>query len=237
MLSQKIAQTEKCINHISKINDVVILFWSATGKDSIALLSMLQPHFKKVVCVCKYLVKDLELLNPFFLWAKKFPNVEVIQVPSPALFQYKRDGVYQVKKFSNLKLIKDRDIEEWLKREYNTPLIVNGSKRGDNFVNAGVYNKASKSEFLTDYDKYYPLVNWKNKEVLAYIHNNKLPKPLTFGSKSKSSGISLGFDCLLWLFGNFPRDFKKVCAEFPLIEAEFKLNIIPEYGNNEISEI
>ena len=232
-----LAQTEKCISHIKQKNDVVILFWSATGKDSIALLNMLQPHFKKVVCVYKYLVKDLEILNPFFLWAKKFPNVEIVQVPSPALFQYKKDGVYQVKKFSKLKLIKDRDIEEVLKRKYQTPLIVNGSKRGDNYINAGVYNKASKSEFLTDYDKYYPLVNWKNKDVLSYIRLNKLPKPLTFGTKSKSSGISLGFDFLLWVYEYHPRDFKKICEEFPLIKAEFKLNIEEEYGNNEIPEI
>lgn len=48
------------IKQVSELTDRVILFHSASGKDSIALLDLIHPYFKEIVCVYMYVVKDLQ---------------------------------------------------------------------------------------------------------------------------------------------------------------------------------
>ena len=52
------------IRKIAAITDKAVLFHSATGKDSIALLHLMHPYFKEILCVFMYTVKDLEI-SPF----------------------------------------------------------------------------------------------------------------------------------------------------------------------------
>ena len=74
--------TINSIKALSAKVDRVILFHSGAGKDSIALLNMMSPYFKEIVCVYMYMVKDLEHINRYILWAeKRYPNCRFIQTP------------------------------------------------------------------------------------------------------------------------------------------------------------
>ncbi|SDE24848.1 sulfate adenylyltransferase subunit 2 [Riemerella columbipharyngis] len=57
--------TMQSIKALSEKTDRVLLFHSANGKDSIALLEMLSPHFKEIKCV--YMVKNLNHINKYIL--------------------------------------------------------------------------------------------------------------------------------------------------------------------------
>lgn len=46
------------IKNVALKADRVILFHSASGKDSITLLDLISPYFKDIVCVYMYVVKD-----------------------------------------------------------------------------------------------------------------------------------------------------------------------------------
>ena len=70
------------IKQISKQTERVILFHSASGKDSIALLDLMSPYFKEIVCVYMYVVKDLQHISRYINYAcKKYDNVKFVQVP------------------------------------------------------------------------------------------------------------------------------------------------------------
>ena len=57
------------IKTIAERTDRVILFHSASGKDSIALLDLISPYFKEIVCVYMYVVKDLSHINRYINYA------------------------------------------------------------------------------------------------------------------------------------------------------------------------
>ena len=77
------------IEDVARETDSVILFHSLSGKDSIVLLDLLYPKFKRVLCVYMYVVKDLEHINQYYMWAKRrYPNIEFVQVPHYAYFNY-----------------------------------------------------------------------------------------------------------------------------------------------------
>ena len=70
------------IRLVSSETDRVILFHSASGKDSIALLNLMAPYFREIVCVYMYLVKDLAHINRYLNYAiNKYPNARFVQVP------------------------------------------------------------------------------------------------------------------------------------------------------------
>ena len=87
---------QQAINIIKQIagqTDKVILFHSASGKDSIALLDLLHPYFNKIVCVYMYVVKDLEHINRYISYAQnKYPKARFIQVPHYAVYSYIKTG-------------------------------------------------------------------------------------------------------------------------------------------------
>lgn len=81
------------IDRVAKETDRVLLFHSASGKDSIALLDLIAPRFKDVVCAYMYIVKDLQHINRYISYSiNKYPNVKFVQIPHFALTSYRKVG-------------------------------------------------------------------------------------------------------------------------------------------------
>lgn len=213
--------TNETVMHASQRSDVCILFWSATGKDSIVLLDLLSRHFRRVVCAYLYIVKDLNIVEPFFHWAYSYGNVDVVQLPHPDAIRAKKYGTFSEKPILSLKELKYKDYEDYLKNEYSTTVVVYGMKIADSFVRRGIFNKAAKADLHIDFGKYYPIVNWSNKECLSYIQLHNLPRPLKLGSKRASSGINFREETILYIKKQYPLDYQKYINEYPLIGAKY----------------
>lgn len=221
MVIEVLNNTLATIDHASKRSDTCILFWSATGKDSIVLLDLLSSLFKKVVCVYLYIVKDLNIVEPFFLWAKSYSNVEIVQLPHPDRIRAKKYATFSLKPMLSLKELKFKDYEDYLKKEYLTDVVVYGMKITDSFVRRGIFNKAAKSEIHIDFGKFYPIVNWSNKDCLSYIQLHGLPNPLKLGSKRASSGINFREETILHIKKHYPMDYQRLIKDYPLIGAKY----------------
>lgn len=87
------------LNKLREKTDKVILFHSATGKDSICLCDLLSKQFNDVLCVFMCLVKGLEYENRYIAYAeKKYSNIKFIQVPHYALNSFIKVGLFGYKK-------------------------------------------------------------------------------------------------------------------------------------------
>ena len=81
------------IKAVAKKTDRVILFYSASGKDSIALLDLISPYFKEIVCVYMYVVKDLSHINRYINYAcNRYLNAKFIQIPHFSVYSFRRIG-------------------------------------------------------------------------------------------------------------------------------------------------
>ena len=214
-------RTMATVADAAKHGDTCLLFWGATGKDSIVLLDLLNKHFKKIICVYLYIVKGLNIVEPFFQWAYSYGNVEIVQLPHPDRIRCKKYAIWDIKPMPKLKELKLKDYEDYLKQQYQTDVVVYGMKIADSFVRRGIFNKAAKSEIHMDFGKYYPIVTWTNKDCLSYISIHNLPKPLKLGSKRPSSGINFRKETVLYIKSHYPLDYQKYIKEYPLIEAKY----------------
>ena len=213
--------TLKAIKTLSKKTDRVLLFHSGAGKDSIALLELLSPHFKQVICVYMYAVKDLNHINKYIKWAEnRYKNAKFIQTPHYSYYNNKKYGVFGAEQIPyaeyNLSKITDKIIEqtgiEW---------AVYGFKQSDS-LNRRLMLRGYENEITNEKTKkVYPLSKWKNKDVLNFIKKKRLIEPLKYGNtgNTRSQGTDFtNISFLLWCRQNEPNDLKKVIAEYPDVE-------------------
>ncbi|GIM60077.1 hypothetical protein CAPN008_01270 [Capnocytophaga canis] len=213
----KFAQTQAIIQHIRTQTDTAVLFYSAGGKDSIALLDMLATRFKKVICYFMYLVKDLEHTQVYIDWAvKKYPNVEIRQIPHFMVDVIKKNGFF-CDEDDTIKVRKIGEIEAQVMQESNSKFAFSGMKGVDGFMKR-MRLKMWKPLYMSPKGMVYPLALWTNKEVLRYIQNRNLIKPMVYNPKPVSQGVGLDYDTLHFCKKYYPNDLKKILEEYPYAE-------------------
>ena len=128
MLEKAIAITDE----IAKRTDEVILFHSASGKDSIALLDICAPRFKRVVCVFMYVVKGMEHINRYISYAKKkYPTCEFVQIPHFAVFSYIKYGYMGHWEDPNTKLQTMATLTDMVRKKTGIQWALYGFKQSD----------------------------------------------------------------------------------------------------------
>lgn len=213
---------EKAIDIIKSIaqkTDRVILFHSASGKDSITLLDLIHPYFKEVVCVYMYIVKDLSHINRYINYAvNKYPNARFIQVPHFVIGSYIKSGYMGCRQNEDQKLYSMADLTDIVREKTGIEWAFFGFKQSDS-MNRRLMLRTYEREAINEASKKcYPLSSYKNKDMADYIDSHSLIKPERYG-KGQSSGTSLAdINYLLFLRGNYPKDLRKVISEYPLVE-------------------
>ena len=219
----KLTEAKKIIDLVRVKSDKALLFCSL-GKDSLVLLELMYPKFKKIVCVFMYFVKDLDHINRYINWVKiKYPNVEFVQVPHWNLTYLLRSGLYCVPN-SKVKLLKLKDIEQAMRLKYDCYYTFYGMKKADGMNRRLMLNTYTDGE---NNGKVYPLQDWTQKDILAYMRQNKIPMPIRYSSKA-SGGVGFNLECYLWMRENAPKDLEKVLKVFPMSG-----KILFDYDNKE----
>lgn len=208
-----LAHAKQVIGTVRAFPDRAILFYSG-GKDSIALLDLMAPVFKEVVCVFMYLVKDLDHINRFLRDARlRYPNVKIAQVPHWTLTHIYRNGTY-CPADSQVKLRNLQDIDAEVKRATGIEWSFYGFKKADS-LNRRLMLMGYEMEAISHTGKAYPLSLWRDREVLAYITENQLAQPVSYGTRKRSNGVGLSLDVFLWLEKHYPQDLEKIYLKFP----------------------
>ena len=211
----KLEGTYKSIDAIRAKSDSAILFLSL-GKDSLVLLDLIYPRFKKVVCVFMYFVKDLEHINRWIGWVKaKYPAIEFVQVPHWNLTFILRGGLYCVPN-PKVKLLKLADVVKAMQLRYGIQYAFLGMKKADGMNRRLMLNGYQANDYENN-GLVYPLAEWNQRDVLAYMKQNGLPEPIRYSLKA-SSGVGFNLDCFLWLEKNFPQDLRRIYKVFPMAE-------------------
>lgn len=214
-----LTRAQQIIEQIAQKTNKVILFHSMSGKDSIALLHLLYPHFDQITCVFMYVVKDLEHIAKYMHYInKKYPKARIIQIPHFAVFSYIKTGHLGHKQNEKQRLYNISDLTDNIREKTNIEWAFFGFKQSDS-MNRRVMLRTYQDEAINEKNKkVYPLSTYKNNDIIEYIKAEKLITPEKYGN-SQSSGTDINdLNYLLFLRNHFPNDLKKVIAEFPLVE-------------------
>lgn len=171
-----------------------------------------------------YFVLGLEHIERWIGWVKaKYPKIEFVQVPHWNLTYIFRGGMYCVPN-PKIKLLKLADVVEATRLKYGIHYVFLGMKKADG-MNRRLMLNGYESNGYENNGMVYPLADWNQRDILAYMRQHNLPEPVRYGNKA-SNGIGFNIDCFLWLRKNYPTDLKKIIKAFPMSE-----RILFEYDN------
>lgn len=217
MKANPIDNALQVIDNIAKKTDTAILMCSL-GKDSIVTLDLMYGKFKSIICVFMYFVKGLEHVERWVRWLKaKYPLVEFVQIPHWNLTYILRSGMYCTPR-SDIKLMKLTDVVKSLRLQYGVHYTFLGMKKADG-MNRNLMLKEYEEKGYENNGYVYPLADWNQKMVLAYMKQHRLPQPVRYSLKA-SSGIGFNIECLTWLEEHFPQDLQKIYEVFPMCERQ-----------------
>jgi 3'-phosphoadenosine 5'-phosphosulfate sulfotransferase (PAPS reductase)/FAD synthetase len=192
----------------------VVLFYSG-GKDSLVLLDMARQKFKEVVCVFMYFVPGLVHCEIYLNYARRFPNVRVVQYEHFSLSEIRRHGIYCKATDEPKRTLKD--VSEQACQDAGIAWSLYGMKKADSL------NRRIWLDTLEDLaverrtSKAYPLSLWTNKLVNNYRERTRLPHPISYGDKA-SNGVGFNYDCFLYLRRYYPQDLATIYRHFPASE-------------------
>jgi len=185
----------------------ILLF--STGKDSIAAGDILfKSGIKNVVLVFLYFVKGLSIKQRIIDYYEKRWNAAIEQRPHPRSLNLK----------AGKRKYKMADTESSLRAEFNISWIIDGAKKTDSMARRGMLMHLPDGIDGRN-KKIYPLAEWNDRKVLAYIKTNRLMLPIEY-----QHGFTRDFNVptvskLVYLKNNFKYDYKKIITEFPQLDA------------------
>lgn len=225
-------RAKEIISDVAGRADSVILFHSLSGKDSIVLLDLLYTRFKRIVCVFMYLVKDLEHINQYYMYAMaKYPGIEFVQVPHYGYYNYVKHGFMGIKKNPKQREYTLSQITDKIRERSGIEWACYGFKQSDSLNRRLMLRSYTDGKMAISWKtkKFYPLSTYKNKDILEYIERNNLKRPETYGGTGQSCGMDITSpDYLRYLALNYPGDLKRIYSVFPACR-----RIIPEYEERE----
>ena len=217
---QELKRAREIIDDVSKETDSILLFNSLRGKDSIVLLDLCYKKFKRVIVVFMYLVKDLEHIMRYYNYAKaKYPNIEFVQVPHYALFNYIKTGYMGIKQNTKQRQWTLADITEKLREKLGVEWACYGFKQSDSLNRRLMLRSYTDGKEAVNWKtkKFYPLSTYKNKEILDFILDHRLKNPEVCGTNKQSSGVDIeDIEYQKYLKELYPADLEKIYKVFPM---------------------
>lgn len=217
---QELKRAREIIDDVSKETDSILLFHSLSGKDSIVLLDLCYKKFKRVIVVFMYLVKDLEHIMRYYNYAKtKYPNIEFVQVPHYALFNYIKTGYMGIKQDTKQRQWTLADITDKLREKLGVEWACYGFKQSDSLNRRLMLRSYTDGKEAINWKtkKFYPLSTYKNKEIMDFILDHRLKNPEVCGTNKQSSGVDIeDVEYQKYLKELFPADLEKIYNVFPM---------------------
>ena len=215
---QELKKEIEIIYDVTKNTHNILLINSLSGKDSIVLLDLCYKKFKRVIVVFMYLVKDLEHIMRYYNYAKaKYPNIEFVQVPHYALFNYIKTGYMGIKQNTKQRQWTLADITEKLREKLGVEWACYGFKQSDSLNRRLMLRSYTDGKEAINWKtkKFYPLSTYKNKEILDFIFDHRLKNPEVCGTNKQSSGVDIeDIEYQKYLKELYPADLEKIYYVF-----------------------
>ena len=189
------------------------------GKDSIATLDLAVKVFPRVEAFFMYLVPGLRVEDETIRRVMvQFPTVKLHRLPHWDLSTYMRANIFgcnpRAREVQKLDLAK---IEAFLRAKTGIEWFAYGERCSDGLVRNAKLKKIQG--IAVKQRRVYPLWTWKERDVVGYLHARKLPLPRKIGGRKVSGAVAVHPQPLSWLKREYPDDYAKVLAHFPLVGA------------------
>jgi len=199
-----------------------VLVGLSGGKDSLVTLDLCTRVFPRVEAFYMYHVAGLDCVERHVESAAKRARVKLHKVPHPELSRLIKLSILRPHTVGceDVKLIKQKDIEEALARDTGITWCAYGERASDSFARR-LYTR--KNDGIHEgWKRVWPIWDWLQADVYAYLKARRIPLPERMGAADNKhmTGFSLKPKTLAWMKEHAPSDYAKVLRVFPYAEVQ-----------------
>lgn len=189
----------------------------STGKESIAMLSVLIEHGYDVFPVHRYFVKDLEFEEEVLQALENRFKLKILRLEEPVVRSMESDDVLMINNIWNIHPtpINWNKWDRMIRRMAGCEWIATGIRKDDSPIRRLTLTKHPNPN--PKLKKVYPLADWNKKYLWHYIKERNLPISKAYQWFNRS------LDCLnikhVYPIKKYaPKDYEKIASKFPLLD-------------------
>jgi len=207
----------------SEEGDGKILVGLSGGKDSLTTLDLVLASglFARVEAFFMYFVRGLRCVEaPVELAQRRHPGLVIHHVPHYALANALRGGLFRphLNATADWRTTSIKDVEEQLRKKTGIEWLAYGHRMDESSQRRGMLKAIDGVD--RNRRQVYPICDWHNKDVFAYLRMRHIPMPSTLGAMGTNSGMDLRASTLAWMAENHPDDYARVLEVFPYAGAQ-----------------
>lgn len=207
------------IRRLRYLTDEVAIGFSC-GEDSVVLADLCRTWFKRVHLFYMYVTPDLDIHKNYMrYWTERMGTTlagPILQYPHFALSTMLQSAVSRDErslKIRDVPRITIRDIEVRVCSDRGVSWFAYGHRKVDSLERRGMISECDGINLVSH--RAYPLAEWKNGTVAAYLREKEIFQPQEYTWMTQSYGGGFDGACLWMLKNHFPSDYEKVVARFP----------------------
>jgi phosphoadenosine phosphosulfate reductase len=203
--------TDKIIKIAERTSSAIVFF--SSGKDSIVTLDLCFKYLKHIQLVHLYYVKDLQYRLDYFAKIKAIYGVDVLQFPHEDLINLRRShqGKGKIKQSENEFLIQSQLKCKW---------IAKGLRKDDSLQRRGIINSTAPNGYDEKKGVLYPLSDWSEGHVMAYLKANKLPLPIEYSYNFRDFNNPLKEQIEMLKDAGYHSDIEKIYNTYPYLRVK-----------------
>lgn len=203
----------RSIETAALFTDRVLVSFSG-GKDSVCVIDLCMRYFKHVEAFFMYLVPGLSFQESICRYYEDKYSIPIYRIPHFMLSEWLRYGLFRAPDW-NVPIISVKETYDYMREQIDIHWIAAGERIDDSLWRRGMIKSTGTIDLKRG--RFYPIAEWRKKDVYAYIKQRKL----RIGPESAKLGFSFramtGRDLLI-IKNEFPSDYEKIKACFPLME-------------------
>lgn len=225
MVQQGETSDELCRRIAEESNGVGVVSLSM-GKDSLASALQMAKYFDRLEYVFLYMVPDLEFQNKSLAYYESLLGKRILRFPHPTIYRQLEANMYQPP--HHLDAIWDMDLFQATYDDIFSAAKADLGLSEDTWVGVGnrmadsIMRRTSIQRYGADNVKrrqFFPVFDWSTTKVVETITGAGWKLPVDYRIWGRSfDGVDYRF--LRPLKDNFPDDYERVRAFFPLVDLE-----------------
>ena len=163
-----LADTRDLIESQAALHDAVVV--ALDGKDSMTVLDLCLPYFKRVEAFIWVYAFGMERTRQRQEFVKARWGVDLKEVEHYGATAHRHDGYYCFAQDVGDAPIKIGPAIELQRKEYGIPLVATGTRAYEHFSRRVMIQRGT-------WPGWHPIAQWRRSDVLSYMQHNNIPLP------------------------------------------------------------
>ena len=222
------------IDTVARFTSEIVV--GVSGKDSLAVLELVRPRFKRVSGFFQYLVPGLSFQDRWLDAVERRYGIGIVRLPHFQLSDLLRSASFRPHTRVSVQCpkISIGDVLSEVRTKTGIAWVATGEKKCDSLQRRGMLSRNGGIDLKNC--RCFPLADWTNAGVFNFLRRAGVPLPPDYQMIGRSFDRLSGKQ-LIAIRDRYPNDYRKIIEVFPFAECAIVREQFTEVRRQDVAPI